>query len=79
MLAAGVIEESSSSWMAWFSSVRRSEDLSLCVNYQELNKGTVKDAYPLLRPEEAQDRLVELAVFSSLDFRNRYWQLPIHE
>ena len=58
---------------------KKSGDLRLCVDYGELNKRTVKDTYPLPRPDEAQDRLAGLAVFSSLDLRNGYWQLPIHE
>ena len=80
MLATGIIEESSSPWMAPMVFVRKkSGELRLCVDYRELNKRTVKDAYPLPRPDEAQDRLAGAAVFSSLDLRNGYWQLPIHE
>ena len=80
MLATGIIEESSSPWMAPMVFVRKkSGDLRLCVDYRELNKRTVKDAYPLPRPDEAQDRLAGSAVFSTLDLRNGYWQLPIHE
>ena len=33
------------------------------VDYWKLNKRMVKDAYPLPRPDEAQDRLGELSVF----------------
>ena len=80
ILSAGFIEESSSPWMAPLVLVRKkSGDLRLCVDYRELNKRMVKDAYPLPRPDEAQDRLAGSAVFSSLDLRNGYWQLPIHE
>ena len=80
MLATGIVEESSSPWMAPIVSVRKkSGDLRLCVDYRELNKRTVKDAYPLPRPDEAQDRLAGSAVFSTLDLRNGYWQLSIHK
>ena len=80
MLATGIIEESSNPWMAPMFFVRKkSGDLRLCVDYRELNKRTVKDAYPLPRPDETQDRLAGSAVFSTLNLQNGYWQLPIHE
>ena len=79
MLSEGIIEESSSPWMAPTVFVRKkSGDLRLCVDYRELNKRTTKDAYPLPRPDEAQDRLAGSSVFSTLDMQNGYWQIPIH-
>ena len=79
MLSAGIIVESSSPWMAPAVFVRKkSGDIRLCVDYRELNKRTVKDAYPLPRPDEVQDRLAGSSVFSTLDLQSGYWQLPIH-
>ena len=57
---------------------KRNGEIRLCVDYRELNKRTVKDAYPLPRPDEVQDRLMGSTVFSTLDLRSSYWQLPIH-
>jgi hypothetical protein len=66
MLEMGIIEESSSPWMAPMVFVpKKSGELRLCVDYRELNKRTVKDAYPLPRPDEAQDRLAGSSVFST--------------
>ena len=65
MLEQGIIEESSSPWMAPAVFVRKSGDLRLCVDYRELNK-TTKDAYPLPLPDEVQDRLSGSTVFSTL-------------
>ena len=78
MLQAGVIERSSSPWMAPAVFVRKkSGEIRLCVDYHELNKKTAKDAYPLPRPDEVQDRLAGSSIFSTLDLHSGYWQVPI--
>ena len=87
MLEQNIIEESSSPWMAPAVFVlKKSCDLWLCIDYrelnktyksQELNKRTVKDAYPLPLPDEVQDRLSGSTVFSTLDLQSGYWQLPV--
>jgi len=79
MLQQGIIEPSSSPWMAPAVFVRKKNgEVRLCVDYRELNKRTVKDAYPLPRPDEVQDCLMGCTVFSTLDLRSGYWQLPVH-
>ena len=78
MLQQGIIEESSSPWMAPAVYVlKKSGDLRLCIDYRELNKRTKKDAYPLPLPDEVQDRLAGSTVFSTLDLQSGYWQLPV--
>ena len=79
MLQQGVIEESSSPWMAPAVFVpKKSGEVRICIDYRELNKRTVKDAYPLPLADEVQDRLSNSSVFSTLDLQNGYWQLPMH-
>ena len=76
MLELGIIEESSSPWMAHMVFVpKQNGELRLCVDYRELNKRTVKDAYPLPRPDEAQDHLSGSSIFSTLDLQYGYWIL----
>ena len=53
-------------------------EIQICVDYRELNKKTIKDAYPLPRPDKVQDKLEVLTVFSTLDLQSGYWQLPVH-
>lgn len=78
MLEQGIIEESSSPWMAPAVFVpKKSGELRLCIDYRELNKKTTKDAYPLPLPDEVQDRLSGSTIFSTLDLQSGYWQLPV--
>ena len=80
MLKEGIIKESSSPWMSPAVFVRKKNgDVRICVDYRALNKQTVKDAYPLPRPDEVQDRLAGCTIFSTLDLRSGYWQLPVHK
>ena len=75
MLKQGIIEESSSPWMAPAVFVpKKSGELRMCIDYRELNKKTTKDAYPLPLPDEVQDRL---AGSTTLDLQSGYWQLPV--
>jgi len=68
MLEQGIIEESSSLWMAPAVIVpKKSGKIQLCIDYRELNKGTIKDVYPLPLVDEVQDHLANCSVFSMLD------------
>ncbi|KAL5479703.1 hypothetical protein EMCRGX_G023263 [Ephydatia muelleri] len=78
MLQKGIIVESSSPWLASAVYLRKnSGEIRICVDYRELNKLTIKDAYPLPLMEEVQDRLAGAAIFSKLDLQSGYWQLPV--
>ena len=69
MLQEGVIEECSSPWMAPAVSVwKKTGDIRICVDY----------AYPLPHPDEVQDKLSGSMIFSTLDLRSGYWQLPVN-
>ena len=79
MLEQGIIEESCNPWMAPAVFVpKKSGEIRLCIDYRELNKRTLKDAYPLPLVDEVQDRLSSCTIFSTLDLQSGYWQLPVH-
>ncbi|GJS99077.1 putative reverse transcriptase domain-containing protein [Tanacetum coccineum] len=51
----------------------------MCIDYNELNKLTVKNRYPLLRIEDLFDQLQGSSVYSKIDLRSGYHQLHIKE
>eukprot|EP00731_Ephydatia_muelleri_P000956 Em0001g956a len=68
MLDRNIIRVSSSPWLAPAVYVpKKSGELRICIDYRELNKRTMKYAYPLPLPDEVQDRLAGA------------WQLPVQE
>ena len=78
MLDQGIIEESSSPWMAPAVYVRKkSGELRMCVDYRELNKQTAKDAYPLPLPDEVQGQLAQSVIFT-LVLKSGYWPLTVY-
>ena len=54
-------------------------NLRFCIDYRWLNKWTIKNRYPLPLPEEMFDRLGGAKVFSKIDLRSGYWQMPVRE
>ena len=53
--------------------------LRMCLDYRWLNRATIKNRYPLPLPEEMIDRLHAARVFSKIDLRSGYWQMPVRE
>ena len=53
--------------------------MRLCIDYQQLNKVTIKIKYLLSRIDDLFDQLQEASVFSKIDLRSRNHQLKIKE
>nr|GEY38839.1 putative reverse transcriptase domain-containing protein [Tanacetum cinerariifolium] len=51
----------------------------LCIDYQELNKLTVKNRYPLPRIDDLFDQLQGSSIYSKIDLRSGYHQLRVRE
>jgi len=53
--------------------------LQLCVDYQELNKITIKNKYPLPLMSQLRSRLGKATIFTKLDLKNGYYLIRIAE
>ncbi|XP_075515506.1 uncharacterized protein LOC142550154 [Primulina tabacum] len=76
LLDHGFIRPSSSPWGAPVLFVKKKDgSLRLCIDYQELNKVTIKKKYPLPRIDDLFDQFQGATVFSKIDLRSGYHQL----
>ena len=80
LLDKGFIRPSVSPWGAPVLFVKKKDGtLRMCIDYQQINKVTVKNKYPLLRIEDLFDQLKGAGVFSKIDLRSGYYQLRVKE
>ncbi|KAL1446069.1 hypothetical protein WDU94_006611, partial [Cyamophila willieti] len=79
MLQDGIIEESNSPWRAQAFVVRDGKRKPrMVIDYsQTINKYTLLDAYPLPRIEDIVSKVAEHQVYSIIDLKSAYHQVPI--
>ncbi|GJX20219.1 putative reverse transcriptase domain-containing protein [Tanacetum coccineum] len=76
----GFIQPSTSPWGAPVLFVKNKEEsFKMCIDYQELNKLTVKNRYPLARIDDLFDQLQGSSVYSKIDLRSGYHQLRVRD
>ena len=78
MLQMGIIRPSSSPWASPILLVPKKDgSVRFCVDYRKVNSVTVKDRYPLPRIQDIFDQMGDATVFSTMDMRSGYWQVPL--
>ena len=53
--------------------------LRFCVNYAKMNELTETYIFPTPSIQEILDELYVAAIFSTLDLKSGYWQIPLKE
>lgn len=80
LLRKGIIRESKSEYASPIVIVQKANGkMRKCVDYRQLNEKIRKDAYPLPRIEECLDYLGKATMFSTMDLKSAYNQVPIAE
>ena len=80
MLAENVIKPSESAWASPITLIpKRDGSTWFCVDYRKLNLVTIRDQYLLPQIQDIFYQVGGSTNFSSLDFKDRYWQLAVGE
>ncbi len=74
----GIIRRSSSTWSAPLHMVMKPDGTwRPCSDYCRLNMVTTPDSYPLHNIKDLSARLHGCSIFSRLDLRKGYYQIPV--
>jgi hypothetical protein len=78
MEAEGVVRRSTGPWASPLHLVKKKDgSWRPCGDFRRLNLVTEADKYPLPNMLDFADRLTGCKVFSKIDLRKGYWQIPV--
>jgi hypothetical protein len=78
MLASGVIQRLDSEYCSPVMLVRKKDGtVRFCTDYRRLNQNTRDEAAPLPRIQEVLRDFGTVEVYSSMDLKSGYWQIPM--
>jgi len=76
----GIIQRSKSPWASPLHMVKKTDGTwRPCGDYRRLNAATVPDKYPVPSMLDMSARLGGCKVFSKLDLKKGYYQIPVRE
>lgn len=79
LLKAGIIEPSSSPWSSPIHMVRKPDgSWRVTGDYRRLNTVSVPDSFPIPFLQDFTAKIAGSTVFSKLDLKKAYFQIPIH-
>jgi hypothetical protein len=79
-LEDGIIRVSFSEYASPIVLVKKKDGSTrICIDYRRLSEKIMKDEFPLPIIEDHIDKLVNAKVFSTLDLKNGYFHLGVHE
>lgn len=79
-LREGIVRESSADFASCVVLVKKKDGTSrMCVDYRRIHKKIVQDKYPLPLIEDQLDALQDARVFSTLDLKNGFFHVKVHE
>ena len=78
LLNSGIVRRSASPWAAPIHVVTKKDgSFRLCGDYRRLNQVTIPDTYPMPLIHDVLKRLPNATIFSTLDLRKAYHQIPV--
>lgn len=76
---AGIVRRSGSAWASPLHLVRKADNSwRPCGDFRRLNLATTADKYPVPNMNDFGGQIVGCSVFSKLDLKNGYLQIPLH-